>query len=121
MKKIIYSLSLVFTIAFLGCSDSSEDDLVDDMDVSSDKVTYEENIKAIISNNCAVCHKNPPINGASVDLTNFENAKNSVDAIISRISRQPGETGFMPNGGNRIPQNLIDQVIQWKADGLLEN
>ena len=40
--------------------------------------------------------------------------------LIDRISTT--DLGFlMPFGGPRLPQNLIDTIIQWQADGLLEN
>jgi len=53
----------------------------------------------------------------------FENVKNGVENnnLINRISKQAGESGAMPFGGPRLPQNLIDLLIQWEADGLLEN
>jgi hypothetical protein len=54
-------------------------------------------------------------------LLTYEDVKNAVEnrGLINRISSE--DTGFlMPFGGPRLPQNLIDIVIQWETDGLLE-
>ena len=48
--------------------------------------------------------------------------KNGVENndLISRISGN-GPGPLMPLGGLSLPQNFIDLIIQWEADGLLEN
>lgn len=120
MKKIAL---LVFTIAiFISCTNVSEDDLIEIIEPPT-LVTYDADIKIIIDNNCLNCHIQPPINGASIPLLIYENVINGVENndLLSRISKQAGESGAMPFGGPRLPQNLIDLIIQWEADGLLEN
>lgn len=120
MKKT--SLLSLFLIATLfNCSYNSEDDLTEDI-IIDDYVNYDDTIKSIIDNNCIVCHNNPPENGAPMPLLTYNNVKNAVEnrGLISRISST--DTGFgMPFGGPRLPQNLIDLVIQWEQEGLLEN
>ena len=120
MKKIIL---LVFTISILfSCTNVSEEDLIDVI-VQPVIVTYNADVKTIIDNNCLNCHIQPPVNGAGIPLLIYDNVKNGVENnnLINRISAQTGDTGAMPFGGPRLPQNLIDIVIQWEADGLLEN
>ena len=60
------------------------------------------------------------------DIRLDELKKNVKDAVINkglldRISRPEGASGLMPNGGPRLPQATIDLIVQWDADGLLEN
>jgi len=120
MKKIVL---LVFTISILfSCTNVSEDDLIDVIEPPL-VVTYDADIKIIIDNNCLDCHIQPPVNGAAIPLLIYDNVKNAVENndLISRISKQAGESGAMPFSGPRLPQSLIDLVIQWEADGLLEN
>ncbi len=120
MKK---NVLLIFTISvFFSCTDVSEEDLIDDI-VPPAIVTYNADIKVIIDNNCLNCHISPPINGATIPLLIYDNVKNAVlnSNLINRISSQAGESGAMPFGAPRLPQSLIDLVIQWEADGLLEN
>ncbi|RMZ51369.1 hypothetical protein EB822_03480 [Flavobacteriaceae bacterium PRS1] len=120
MKNFIL---FVFTVSIIfSCTNVSEDDLIDVIEPPL-VVTYNADIKIIIDNNCLNCHISPPINGANIPLLIFENVKNGVENnnLINRISKQAGESGAMPFGGPRLPQNLIDLLIQWEADGLLEN
>ena len=119
MKKIVL---LVFTISILfSCTNVSEDDLIDTQPLPM-IVTYNDNVKTIIDNNCLNCHIQPPVNGATIPLLIYDNVKNAVlnSNLINRISSQAGESGAMPFGAPRLPQSLIDLVIQWETDGLLE-
>ena len=118
MKKIF----VIVTVCFiqLSCTNVSEDDLIDATPLPL-KVTYIDNVKSIIDNNCISCHNNPPTNGAPISLLLYENVKDAVQNrnLIGRISGDvPG--GLMPVGGPKLPQNLIDIIIQWETDGLLE-
>lgn len=116
-KNLLYIL--IGTFAF-SCSSVSEEDLIDATPLPT-IVTYEGNVKSIIDTNCIICHSDPPVNGAPISLVTFENVKNAIEnnGLISRISSN--DLSFlMPFGGPRLPQNLIDLVVQWEADGLLE-
>ncbi len=117
-KHIIY---LLLILSSFSCSYNSEDDLIDATPIP-DVVTFENDVKSIIDNNCVLCHSNPPVNGAPISLTSYELVKSAVEnnGLIDRISSN--DLGFvMPFGGPRLPQNLIDIIIAWEADGLLEN
>ncbi|WP_296383884.1 hypothetical protein [Winogradskyella sp.] len=106
---------------FYNCSYVNEDDLTEDI-IIDDIVNYQDNIKSIIDNNCIFCHNNPPVNGAPMPLITYDNVKDAIEnrGLISRISST--DVGFgMPFGGPRLPQNLIDLVIQWETEGLTEN
>jgi len=119
MKKVVL-LICIGTIAF-SCTNDSEEDLIEVIEPPI-LVTYNTDIKIIMDNNCLACHTNPPVNGAPMPLINYDNVMEAVENrdLINRISKQAGESGAMPLGGPRLPQNLIDLVMQWEADGLLE-
>ncbi len=111
---------IIMLLTLIGCASASEEDLVEVTELPM-LVTYTGEVKSIIDNNCIVCHSNPPENGAPMPLLTYENVKEAVEnrGLISRISSQ--DLGFlMPFGGPRLPQNLIDTIIQWEADGFLE-
>lgn len=119
--KCRYLIPVLIVSLLFSCSYNNEDDLTEEI-IIEDFVTYEDNIKPIIDNNCIVCHSNPPINGAPMALTTYNDVKDAVENrdLISRISST--DIGFgMPFGGPRLPQNLIDLVILWETEGLLEN
>ncbi len=123
MKRTTYIIYIAL-LAFMSCDNASENDLTEPVIIDPTvSVTYTDNIKTIIDNNCIGCHSNPPVNGASTPLITYDNVKDRVNNnnLIPRISAQAGEAGAMPLGGPRMPQNLIDLVVQWQADGLLED
>lgn len=102
------------------CTNDSEDDLIDN-NPQTNIVTYVDDVGPIIETNCVSCHSDPPVNGAPNSLVNYVEVVNAVVNmdLIDRISRQPGEGGFMPLGGSRLPQNLIDLIEQWEDEGFI--
>lgn len=120
MKAKILTLLLIACSVF-NCTSVSEDDLIEVAPIPI-AVTYIDNVKSIIDTNCISCHSNPPINGAPIALATFENVKSAVEnnGLITRISSD--DLGFlMPFGGPKLPQSTIDIIIQWEAEGLLED
>lgn len=115
---------LIFTLGtllVLSCTSVSEEDLVEEIVLPDETVTYVSHVKSIIDTNCISCHTNPPENGAPMPLLTYEHVREAVENrdLIARISSD--NLGFlMPFGGPRLPQNLIDTVILWEAEGLQE-
>jgi hypothetical protein len=56
-----------------------------------------------------------------MSLLLYENVKEAVENrdLIGRITGESSGS-LMPLGGPKLPQNLIDIIIQWETDGLLE-
>ncbi len=121
-NNAIYVMASLLLLVVSACSNDSEDDLIDQMQ-DPDPITYIDDVKAIIDNNCNNCHSDPPTNGAPIALVTYAQVKNSAEngSLISRIQRQVGESGAMPLGGPRLPQSLIDVVVQWQTNGFVEN
>ena len=119
--KIVSSLNLLIVLlSFSACSYDSESDLVETFN-QTEPISYQNNIQAIINNNCVGCHSSPPQNGAPFPLTTYENvflrAENG--QLLNTISRQTGEPNAMPPSG-RMAQTTIDLIQQWIEEGLLE-
>jgi hypothetical protein len=120
--QLLKSLTLIVSFSLLvSCSNNTIDDISEEVEVI-ETVTY-ENVKGIFNSECTSCHSNPTQNGAPMPLVNYQNVKEAVldRGLLDRISRQEGEDGLMPFGGPRLPQQTIDLIFQWNADGLLEN
>ncbi len=116
-KNLIHVLAI--SILLFSCS-SGDDDSTTDIDPnSSGKVTYNGNIKVIISGNCANCHGSTPANGApsSASFNTYAKVKAAVDKIITRTN---DTSNPMPVNG-LMSQTNRDLIKKWKADGLLEN
>lgn len=120
LVRKIFLLSLL--LLFAGCTNDSTDDLAAEGIAPGTTVTYSGNVAAIISTNCLMCHSNPPQNNAPMPLTTYDFVKQAVQerGLIDRISRPQGAQGMMPNLGPRLPQPLIDIIIQWQEQGFQE-
>lgn len=114
-SKIVPFACMVFL--FLGCTNDSESDLVDNSVPGTN--TYTNSIKSIMDNNCISCHGNTTSGGAPMSLTTYQNVKDAVTnkGLIDRISRAQGASGMMPLGGTRLSQSSIDQIVDWKNNG----
>ncbi|MBD0832296.1 hypothetical protein [Aestuariibaculum sediminum] len=120
-KTLFYSL--ILTLFMFNCSSSSDDDTTSQPDPTPDpepteKITYEANIKSIMSSNCISCHGSTPSNNAPMSLTTYTQVKNYIDGIIDRINRTGA--GKMPPSGT-LSTNSKNLIQQWKDGGLLEN
>jgi len=47
------------------------------------------------------------------------NPTNSI--LYKRIIKQPGQSGFMPDGGSALPSGEINLILKWIQDGALDN
>ncbi len=119
MKYKLLFITLVMALLLPSCSENSTDDLIN---MNTATVTYNTQVKNIIDTNCLFCHQSPPINGAPMQLTTYQDVKNAIlnRGLINRISRNQGAPGMMPNGGTRLPQNLINQLTTWQNEGFAE-
>ncbi len=119
MKTIRYILPIL-AIALFSCESNTYEDLEEDI-MFNGPVTYNQHIKPIVSANCMSCHGT----GGTASfrpLGTYADMKEAVQNtdLLDRIQRQNGEPGIMPQTG-RMPQGTINMVLQWNADGLLEN
>jgi len=92
--------------------DSNDCDFTQEINISSD-ISFINDIKPIIENNCAVtgCH-----NGSQFpNLTSYSGIMNSANEIKNRTGSKS-----MPLGGS-ISQSEINAIKCWVEDGALEN
>jgi len=116
MKKSYLLLGLLVTGLLHSCtSDSgSDDDEVSD----GKKITYEANIKSIITNNCFPCHGNPATDGAPFSLTNYKEVVNAVNTRFLRAAINDSDNP-MPKTG-LMSQSNRDLIGKWIDQGLKE-
>ncbi len=119
--KILLSL-VVFSSVLMSCSSDNPETLMEDPPAVEGKVTYKQNVKSIIDNNCVSCHGATPTGGTSLSLVTYTQVKNAMQnrGLLNRISLNNGNSALMPQGGPRLPQSTIDMVAKWQQDGLLE-
>jgi len=119
MLKICRLCRLLPLIAALSCANDSESDLY--ANELSDNITYTNTVKSIITDNCIMCHSQPPQSGAPMPLVNYDFVKSAVISrgLLGRISST--DPGFwMPFGGERLPQDQINKIIAWSNNNFPE-
>lgn len=144
---MVYRLStfvlLVSALLTLGCGDQSMDanDSESEEPPPEDElptdVSYAEDIQPIFDNSCggAGCHIDREESG--VELTTYEDVINSegqqygeliVDPgnpegspIVDKITANPDEGVRMPNNSDPLPEEEIDLIRGWIAEGAEDN
>ena len=115
MRKELQAF-LVFCFVILSCSEYEIP--VDESPIIQETVTYNDDIKSIMDDNCISCHGtvNP---SANLSLTNYSLVKNSTENG-NLIARMNNITNPMPPNGilSEATRALVDE---WKGDGYLED
>lgn len=128
MKSPTLLLLCVFTMILISCSSSddgtTEPDVVIDPDpIPEQTSTYIGHVKTIIDSNCLECHGSPLQNSAPMELVTFQQVVNAVnDRNLFSFINTTNAFNVMPpsDEGGRMPQDTIDIVEDWIADGLLQ-
>ncbi len=81
-------------------------------------VTYEADIRSVMTNNCITCHAGPAPN-ADLDLSNYQNVRFSAESG-GLISRMNNAASPMPPSGI-LPPAVRQLIDKWAADGFPEN
>jgi uncharacterized membrane protein len=100
---------------FSGCGDKA--DPIRSGEDPGMRVTYTNKIKAILDNNCILCHdsekQGAERNGAPLDV-NLDTYENVID-VAERANTQIQAGNMPPTGG--LPDNLRDLFQQWIDQG----
>ena len=114
MKKIsVLALVTVTIFIFSNCHTAKK------AAASMPKYTYENNIKALVMDNCTPCHI-PSKGGNKKPFDNYDSARSSIDDMIRRISLNPEDKGFMPFKHPKLSETTINVFKQWKEQGTPE-
>ncbi len=118
-KNLTY-ISVIFLL-MVNCSSDSTDDLLSDPTPTPTTVTYNDNIKSIMTNNCISCHGSSPTNGAPMPLTTYSQVKSAVETrgLIARINSTSNP--MPPSSSNPLSNADKSLISKWETDGLLEN
>lgn len=119
MKKnlFIYIILFASTAWISSCSKEEEETPVPVVVIA--KLTYDKDIKSIFTTSCGPCHLTGGANANKFD--DYLQVKNKISAILDRIQREPGTTGFMPRQGTmKLPATTVAKLNQWIKDGTLE-
>jgi len=115
-------LSAIFiAMALSSCYNDNKEEVYEnntDNTCDTSSVSYANDITPIFEQSCTSgCHSgtNP---AANLDLTDFNEAKNSANEIVNRIN----DIGaLMPQGGPSLPDCEILKIETWVQDGAPNN
>lgn len=118
MKKSYGAILIVFSIFFFSyCSSTKK---TSSQQPRSELIYYDTHIVSLLEAKCSPCHL-PAKGGKKEAFDTYEQTKNHINDIITRIQLNPGEKGFMPFKHPKLSDSAIDVFKQWKADGLLKS
>ncbi|MCC1483573.1 c-type cytochrome domain-containing protein [Winogradskyella immobilis] len=126
IKKKSFYIGLLYllmsTMVLVGCETSTLSELAESEEEPDPDpialVTYDNTAKAILDNACIECH-NTVIPTAGIILDSFETAR-AVAESGRMIARMTSTNNPMPPSGN-LPNSIIEDIMDWIDDGLLEN
>ena len=123
MASRAFYLLLIFCIVLASCASHTYDDVAEQEQTPPppETVTYQDT-KSIFDNNCVQCHGNPPINGATNGLTNYDQVSDAdLDAWAEHTSGQfsrrtfPG-THFFLNETARCNRIVMVPILSKGVD-----
>ncbi|WP_299680857.1 c-type cytochrome domain-containing protein [uncultured Dokdonia sp.] len=114
--KVLGRILIVCVLGFTSCERSSLSELTPELE-EVNVVTYENTAKAILDNACVECHNvNEQTAGVRLDAFEFAFIEASSGIMLERMTNT---TNPMPPSGN-LPDNLIQGIVDWVDDGILE-
>lgn len=116
--KLINTLLVIGFISLISCTNDSVDGLM----IEIDTITYTNRIKVIIDSNCIACHNSDADAIGPFPLETYEQVKDKVEngQLLVRIQLEQGDGSLMPQGGDRLSQGLINDILSWQDEGYLE-
>ncbi len=114
MKTVKLFIFMLGTGILFSCSKSNDASTETPIPTN---VTYEKDVKAIMSSSCTRCHSETGTK-QSPYLDTYQLVKDNSNLIIARIELPTGNAGVMPRGG-KLPQATIDIIKAWKTQGLV--
>lgn len=87
-------------------------------DPNAGKVTYLADVAPIMNQLCVACH-NASLHEDGVDLSTYELTRMNFNDILESMMEDEEEDDLMPPGV-RVDATIIQTLLAWKTDGMLE-
>ena|SRR5688572_9590071 len=131
ISQSILFFAMLFSVTAIWTS--CEEDYVYVAPPAQGTMSFSADIQPILTANCSMsgCHDGDnydPDLREGFSYTAMFNIPGCIDTIAPagsdlyvRINDQVGAPGFMPDGGNRLPQSDINKVLLWIEQGAKNN
>lgn len=120
-KTARFFLGFIGVIVISSCETSTLSELAEEAGApppANAIVTYDNTVRNILDNACVECHNSVEAT-AGIQLQNFTLAS-EVAASGRMLARMTDTSNPMPPSGN-LPDAIIEDIVNWIEDGLLEN
>ncbi len=120
MKRCTLLLAIA-ALAFgaISCSSTPAQQYIEPQPIDPNApVTFERNIKALITTKCAPCHTQGGNRNNKWD--NYTNLKTQITGVMGRVRKEPDDPLFMPKNGSKLTKEEMDLLNRWIDEGLLE-
>ena len=116
MKKIIFIATICLALVgvlMVSCESHTFNEIAQKEDPIK-TVSYNNDVKPIMSNNCISCHGSSSPS-AGLSLTTYTQVRNSTEkgGLLCKIN---ASCGVMPQSG-KMPQPLINTINSWATQG----
>ena len=113
-RSLIFLLIAIFSAA---CADH---DIPLTFDCSSEDISYLDDVRPIVTANCAIsgCHNGDL--GSDKDWRELENLQSRASEVKRRITLPAGAAGHMPAKGS-LTYDEIQTLVCWVDQGALDN
>jgi hypothetical protein len=118
MRKILFSLAVVFLVVILQGSTIAKSD---DYQISDTiKLSYKKDIVPIMRTSCAPCHFPP--DGRVEPLDTYEAVQNNIADVLERIKLPKDHRKFMPYQSKKpvVSDSLIVVMETWLKQNMPE-
>jgi hypothetical protein len=114
MKYVFMAIAFATLVAFISCAKKTT------ATAAVKPTSYTTDVLPLLQVKCSPCHI-PSKGGNKANFENYASASKFGVAMVSRVMLNPGERGFMPMRGQKIPENEIALLKKWVDGGMVEN
>lgn len=120
MRPLKYILLLTLGIVLTACYSENYEDLLGQEPGQCDTPlsSWSQDIEVWINVQCVSCHNE---NSGIIDLSSYQKVAASASTVLDRIKREPGQPGFMPQGGMKLEPCVIKGFEKWIDLGTPQN
>ncbi len=106
----------IFGLIIFGCAYNVKEEVKPETN-PVDTVKYSE-VSSVLENKCYGCHSSGDVGQTFGDFSSLKTyLKNDSTKFINSITRN-GKASSMPKGGEKLPSEQIDKILNWIRQGL---
>ncbi len=119
MKNIFVIATLFIVLIFAACAKKTTPTQTAAEPPKTKATSFVTDVQPLIQAKCSPCHL-PSKGGFKTSFETYAAAQKYAAAMVVRIEKNPGESGFMPFKQTKLSAEEIAVFKKWVSDGALE-